>query len=109
MFTPIAGTERALEPIFSPDGQSIAFWSDAQLKRVSLLGGAPVAVADMVPYFGASWEADDTILVSVPGVGIARVPAAGGELEVVVAATGDVSQGMLASLGYVVERDGARF
>ena len=97
MFTPIAGTERALEPVFSPDGQSIAFWLDAQLKRVSLLGGAPVPIADMVPYFGASWEADDMILLSIPGVGIARVPAAGGDPEVLIPATGDVSQGVLAS------------
>ena len=36
---PIPGTENALCPFFSPDGQSVAFWADRKLKKVSLSGG----------------------------------------------------------------------
>ena len=37
--TPIARTEGATEPFFSPDGEWIAFWADGQLKKVSVTGG----------------------------------------------------------------------
>ena len=49
--TPIRGTEVALDqagaarsPFFSPDGRWIGFWQDGQLKKVSITGGAPVAL-----------------------------------------------------------------
>ncbi len=34
----------ALASTFSPDGQSVAFWADDQLKRISLRGGAAVPI-----------------------------------------------------------------
>ena len=37
---PIAGTEGAEEPFFSPDGEWIAFFADDKLKKVSLAGMA---------------------------------------------------------------------
>ena len=37
----IPGTEGALNPFFSPNGQSVGFLADGALKRVSLLGGEP--------------------------------------------------------------------
>ena len=39
--TPIPGTEGAYGPFFSPDGQWVAFFAEAKLKKVSLSGGAP--------------------------------------------------------------------
>ena len=62
-----AGTERAVGPFFSANGQSIGFWSDEQLKKVSVSGGAPVTLAE-VPENpgGASWGADDMILRGGP-------------------------------------------
>jgi Tol biopolymer transport system component len=33
----LAGTEGAASPFFSPDGQSIAFFAEGQLKKVSVL------------------------------------------------------------------------
>ena len=33
----------------SADGQSIGFWADGQLKKVSVSGGAPVTLADASP------------------------------------------------------------
>jgi hypothetical protein len=47
---PIAGTDlggSVLNPVFSPDGEMVAFWSspDATIRRVAFVGGAAVTVA----------------------------------------------------------------
>jgi eukaryotic-like serine/threonine-protein kinase len=82
--TPIPGTDGAAEPFFSPDGQSIGFWAGGQLKRVSVTGGAPVTLGAVGIPFGASWEADGTILIGQGPKGILRMPAAGGTPEVLI-------------------------
>jgi serine/threonine protein kinase/Tol biopolymer transport system component len=43
---PVAGTEGALSPFFSPDGQQIAFFADGKLKRVSVHGRELAVLAD---------------------------------------------------------------
>ena len=42
--TAIAGTEGASNPFFSPNGESIGFYADGALKRISISGGAAVTV-----------------------------------------------------------------
>ena len=81
---PIPGTLGAVDPFFSPDGQQIGFWADGQLKRVSVSGGAPVAVAEAATTWGASWGADDMILYGQGEEGIWRVPGTGGAPERVI-------------------------
>jgi Tol biopolymer transport system component len=85
----LPGTEENLaSPFFSPDGQSVAYWTvnGQQLKRVALTGGAPVIIAsDLSVPLGASWEADGTIIFGQAD-GIYRVSANGGTPELVVAA-----------------------
>src|SRR5262249_61326981 len=39
---PIAGTEGASGPFFSPDGQWIGFFAEGALKKVAVSGGAPL-------------------------------------------------------------------
>ena len=77
----VPGTEEGRGPFFSADGQSIGFWADTQLKKVSVSGGAPVTLAD-VPANpgGASWGADDMILYGQAD-GIWQVPGASGTPE----------------------------
>ncbi len=67
--TPIRGTEVALDqggaarnPFFSPDGRWIGFWQDGQLKKVSITGGAPLALCAAENPWGVSWTSDNTIL-----------------------------------------------
>ena len=36
--TAIAGTEGAINPMFSPDGEELAFWADSTLKRIAIGG-----------------------------------------------------------------------
>ena len=82
----IAGTEAALSnPFFSPNGQWLGFFQDGQLKRIPVGGGTPVRISAATSLFGASWEADDTILFGQPA-GILRVSAKanGGEPQVVI-------------------------
>ena len=76
---PIPGTDGAHTPAFSPDGRSLAFIVDRKLKRVSLDGGTPQVLSELVEGIGLSWSADDTILFN-PGlaIGIWRVSANGG-------------------------------
>ena len=66
------------EPFFSPDGQSIGFHQNGQLKRVSINGGAPVAIGDAQNPWGASWGADGIVRYGQGPGGIWQVPANGG-------------------------------
>jgi serine/threonine-protein kinase len=83
--TPISGTEGAIFPFFSPDGEWIAFFSygDGKFKTVSSRGGAPVPLFDASDLRGASWGPDGTI-VFTPGVsaGISRISATGGTPQI---------------------------
>ncbi|HEY9384402.1 MAG TPA: protein kinase [Gemmatimonadales bacterium] len=76
--TPLAGTENASQPFFSPDGRQVGFAADGNLKRVPVAGG-PVAVICPAPFlFGATWGLDD-LIVFASGGKLFRVPASGGE------------------------------
>lgn len=77
---PLAGTEGASMPAFSPDGQWLAFHQEGHLRKLALSGGSVVEIAsaDMGP--GITWGEDDQIYFSSLGGngGIWRVPVAGG-------------------------------
>lgn len=79
--TPIAGTDGASAPFFSPDGRWVGFHAAGALQKVSLAGGAPLRIAETPPIWSASWGRDDAILfaTALPGDGIWRVSAAGEE------------------------------
>ena len=76
--SPFPGTEGALMPFFSPDGQWIGFFADNELKKVSVNGGAPLTLCDAPAPRGGSWETDDTIAFGTASTGLVRVSAAGG-------------------------------
>jgi serine/threonine-protein kinase len=89
--TNIPGTDSRqgiLNPVFSPDGQSIAFWAadDRTIKRMAINGGAAVTVCTAERPLGISWDASG-ILFGQGGRGIMRVAAAGGEPETLVRVT----------------------
>jgi serine/threonine-protein kinase len=88
----IQGTESTqgdLNPVFSPDGRSIAFFSfsDQTLKRVAVSGGAPVTICQADPPFGMSWGPNDEIVFGQGAKGIMRVSANGGKPETIVMVT----------------------
>jgi Tol biopolymer transport system component len=78
---PLAGTEGATTPFWSPDSRSIGFFAGAKLLRLGVAGGAPQALATANGLgVGGSWNADGTILFPRQLAGpLWRVAAAGGE------------------------------
>ena len=82
---PIPGTERASEPVFSPDGQWIAFWSDGDVKKVRLDGQQLVTLAHIgAQWGGMSWGVENRIVVAHAGQ-LWVVPAGGGAPTQIVA------------------------
>jgi len=80
----LEGTEAAIGPFFSPDGQWLAFEDhyNRQLKKVAVGGGTPVTLAEASDFRGGTWTADDKIIFA-PDVNGAlyRIEASGGETE----------------------------
>ena len=83
--TAIPGTASAVEPVFSPNGQWIAFWADGQLKKIAVTGGAAVMLCETAEPYGVTWPSDETILFATVTAGIWRVPGNGGTPEIIVA------------------------
>ena len=61
---PLAGTEGGSGPFFSPDGKSIGFVADGQLRRIPSTGGAALKLEDSVDatYNRGAWLADGSIV-----------------------------------------------
>lgn len=86
---PISGTEipqGVVNPVFSPDSRSIAFWSSADrtIKRIAVSGGVPVTLCSVGNLYGMSWDRDG-ILFGQGADGIKRVSADGGKPEQLIA------------------------
>jgi Tol biopolymer transport system component len=78
---PLASTEGAADPFFSPDGRWIAFFADGHLKKVPPTGGVAVNVCDAAAARGGTWTDDNTIIfcpTNGSNTKLMRVPAAGG-------------------------------
>ena len=79
--TPIAGTEGAASPFFSPDGQRIGFIKEGTAVRIASLAGAPtVTLTDKANTSSGDWGDDGYIYFEVDS-GVARMRATGGEIE----------------------------
>jgi len=76
---PMAGTDGANDPFFSPDGQWVAFFANGRLKKVSIFGGPPQDVCT-VPGFmrGGWWSSDNSIWFGHLNSVVYRVPSNGG-------------------------------
>jgi len=83
--TPIPGTQNAVGPFFSPDGHWLAFFADNQIKRLSVAGGALVAIAPAPGGRDGTWTDDGRIVFSGAGGALWTVPADGGTPVVAVA------------------------
>jgi|SRR5579863_271615 len=76
---PLAGTEGAIYPFWSPDSRYIGFFAESKLKKIDASGGPAQSVCDAPEGRGGTWSSDGVIAFA-PGVftGIYRVPAIGG-------------------------------
>ena len=75
-----------LNPVFSPDGQMLAFWqiADATIKRIALVGGTAVTICRASNPFGMSWTREGILIGQ--GDRIVRCDATGGAPETIVTA-----------------------
>jgi len=80
---PVAGTEGAASPFFSPDSQWIAFFAGSKLKKAPVAGGAAITLCDARGrdfQEGGTWGSNNIILFQPKGAGGAflEIPASGG-------------------------------
>jgi len=85
--TPIAGTEHASDPVFSPDGQWIAYIADGQLRKIRVDGGPSTTLADSAGNrYGIAWLDDGTLVYTAASqLGLRRVAATGGAVSIALA------------------------
>jgi Tol biopolymer transport system component len=76
---PVPGTEGAYNPFVSPDGQWVGFFADGRLKKVSMSGGAAVAIGEAGLPRGAGWGSQGIIAFGSNGASIQQVRDAGGD------------------------------
>ena len=77
---PLAETDGATSPFWSPDSRSVGFFADGQLKRLDLHGGSPQTLAAAAGNISSgTWSQAGVILFgSTLGTTFFRVPASGG-------------------------------
>jgi eukaryotic-like serine/threonine-protein kinase len=75
---PLAGTEDASYPFWSPDSRSLGFLTRGKLKRIDVSGGPAQVLCDAGIAFGATWSSAGVILFP-PRIGsLSQVPEGGG-------------------------------
>jgi eukaryotic-like serine/threonine-protein kinase len=87
---PLAGTEGAILPFWSPDSKSIGFFAGGKLQRIEVAGGPALTLADVPVARGGTWalptgsggNGGGVILFTPTANGpILRIPAGGGAVS----------------------------
>jgi Tol biopolymer transport system component/tRNA A-37 threonylcarbamoyl transferase component Bud32 len=94
---PIPGTERATNPVFSPDGEWVAFVAEGRLRKVRPSVGGVVTINDSASgvFGGPTWLDDGSIVYVSPNLyQLRRVGSGGGVGTVVGDASGLAGRGI---------------
>ena len=76
---PLAGTDGATLPFWSPDSRFIAFFADRKLKKIDVSTGAPEDLCNTGEGLGGIWNREGAIVFSAASGRLQRVPSAGGQ------------------------------
>jgi eukaryotic-like serine/threonine-protein kinase len=79
---PLAGTEGAVRPFWSPNSRSVGFFAAGALIRLDLDGGQPLTLAPVSIGTGGTWSATGVILFAMNSGPLSRVAASGGATTV---------------------------
>jgi len=78
---PLAGTDGATYPFWSPDSRFIGFFAGGKLKKIESSGGPPFTICDASDGRGATWNQDgDILLTPTVNTSLFRVSSSGGPL-----------------------------
>jgi len=86
---PLAGTDNAMFPFWSPDSRSLGFFAQGKLRVIDASGGAVQTLADAPQPRGGAWGADGTIVYTpLPTSAMYRIPASGGTPSQIIGESG---------------------
>jgi len=78
---PLAGTEGARQPFWSPDSRIIGFFADFRLKKIDVAGGPVETLCELRMPLGGAWSRDGVILFGDGGLNrLSRISATGGKV-----------------------------
>ena len=77
--TPLAGTDNAADPFWSPDNRFLAFFADSKLKKIERTGGPVQTLCDALGTVGGTWNGTGDILIGALDQ-VQRVSESGGAL-----------------------------
>src|SRR5262245_32648655 len=77
---PLAGTQGATFPFWSPDSRFIGFFADGRLKKIEVTGGLVQPLCEAPYPLGGAWSRDEVILFGGEPGGLSRISATGGEV-----------------------------
>jgi DNA-binding winged helix-turn-helix (wHTH) protein len=75
---PMQGTQGGSAPFWSPDSQSIAFFAEGKLKRISAAGGSVLVLCEAQKPRGGSWGSRGTIIFGLNTMALFQVAESGG-------------------------------
>jgi Tol biopolymer transport system component len=75
---PLAGTEGAEQPFWSPDSRRIGFFVQGKLKKIEAAGGPGQTLCDVPNPRGGTWSSEGVIVYAVLSGGLWSVAAQGG-------------------------------
>jgi Tol biopolymer transport system component len=105
---PLAGTENATFPFWSPDSRFLGFFAGGKLRKIDANGGPSQVLCPAASGRGGAWTRDGTILFTPTATDpIFRVPAAGG--TAVAVTTLDATGGETSHRFPEILPDGAHF
>ncbi len=94
---PLAGTEGATRPFWSPDSRFLGFFAEGKLKKIEISGGPPQKICDYPTGSDGTWSPAGVILFDGrTGDPIQRVSAEGGTPTVAVKADASRKETMVA-------------